>query len=231
MKHVFLGIVATFIVSAVNAQNSKTITLYPDISVNEQLADSVQYLFPCFNDGVVLTKSDGLIKAKLNYNLLLGEMHFLTKENKALSIANPQNIIGVDISSKSFIFKKDSYYEIIRKGLVNLIVKNNLNILSKGNKVAYDQNSQTSAVDNINTLNTSRFSFFVRYPQDVQISRAKNFYLSSEQNLIKIINRKSFEKVFKKKIKNIREYDEQFHPNYLCEEDLAKMYDYINAVQ
>ncbi|MDP4290024.1 MAG: hypothetical protein Q8908_03000 [Bacteroidota bacterium] len=84
---------------------------------------SPRFIFPHFTDGTVSFKDGNVVNVKLNYDTFTDQMQFLANDNSMLQIAEPEKVIKVVISNRTFIYYQDSFIEEIINGPVSLYAR------------------------------------------------------------------------------------------------------------
>ena len=136
------------------------------------------FMYPEFIEGQVTFKDNAIATAKLNFNLLTSQVHFIDAKGDTLVLAHPESISEVIISDTFSFHKK----EFIRKlthysSAPNLFVKQNMKYIGKEKKGAYGTYSSTSSANSSST-----------YSADDQITT----YLSADENMIFNVSQEYF---------------------------------------
>jgi hypothetical protein len=221
MKKILILIVLSVVMGLTGkAQQSDIINLVPEVPINEQLHDTVQYVFPRFREGIVYTKSSGQVKTLLNYSILMNDMLFKEGKNGIMSIGNPEDILHVDIDKSTFVYIDKQYYELIKAGNVSLLKTYRIEIVPWGRETVFGLKTQTNNVEKINVCYQAGISFKVNAAQDVKVTRKCNYYLHADGRVIKITDKKAFMKAFKKKSKEVEAYLSKAKIDFNKESDL-----------
>lgn len=101
MNPVFLVCFIFIFCYNVTAQNAKTITVKAGNDVKEFIANEM-YRYPKFLIGKVFFRDGKSTSAKLNYNLLVGDMQYIDLNGDTLSIANSKEVGYIKIEEDSF---------------------------------------------------------------------------------------------------------------------------------
>jgi hypothetical protein len=70
------------------------------------------YRFPAFTDGAIVMRDGMRSSQKLNFNISLNEMHFISEKGDTLSVAEPEAIRYISLQGTRFYYDK-SYYQVI----------------------------------------------------------------------------------------------------------------------
>jgi hypothetical protein len=73
------------------------------------------YRFPVFTEGVILMRDGTSSSQKLNFNISLNEMHFISEKADTLSVGEPEAIRYISLQGTRFYYDK-GYYQVIDSG-------------------------------------------------------------------------------------------------------------------
>lgn len=80
--------------------------------IRQFLPEKGIYRFPAFNEGSVVFRNGIASAAKLNFNISLDEMHFISERGDTLSVADPATISFISLNGSRFYYDK-GYLETI----------------------------------------------------------------------------------------------------------------------
>jgi hypothetical protein len=64
------------------------------------------YRFPSFNEGSIIFRNGIISTGRLNYNVSLDEMHFITERGDTLSVAEPATVSFINLNNSRFYYDK-----------------------------------------------------------------------------------------------------------------------------
>ena len=221
--------------------------IVPNKSNNEefyrQVSHHMQYLFPRFMDGVVYYK-ESIAKGMLNYNILLGEMHFV-ENDEILALDNVKNILFIKIGDRVFFPLKDSEFseEIFLTDITSLRVIYKGNLSSYTKESGYGTQSATYSITTINNAiigapNASGSSRSVlnrkisEQSEDMMITVDYFYYLvgtNGKHLMIKNLN--TFTNQYKKNKKQIETFANENKIHLNNREDLILLLKYCDKLQ
>ena len=105
MKNAALAIIAILVYSHSACSQNNQWKVKAGEDINESVPDSVRFRYSQFVAGHVYFKDGRISSAPLNYNLLNGEMQFITVGKDTLIIANEVTIKFIVINNDSFYLK------------------------------------------------------------------------------------------------------------------------------
>ena len=220
--------------SWINAQNSEVIEAVSGENLNEKISNQMQYLFPDFTDGYVFYKGMPQISGKLNYNMLIGEMHFIDANNKILALSNVSDVLMISIGDRKFYHHSDEEFveELLLDDKLQLLIKRNGNVASHGKKGAFGMSSSTTSITSYSGINNSENNTYsnISVVEDVIITLNNTYYLSVNNKRIQIINQKTFTKQFSKYKTQIEKFVKEQNIRFDNEEDLKTLIKYCNTL-
>lgn len=215
-----------------HAQRHATeITLAPHDTVNYKVADTTQYAFNAYTNGVVIYK-DGNAGGRLNYNYLTEEMLFINpKNNKVQALANMENVLLVYIDKRRFIptGNHNQFAELIAlAGDTGLAVSRKVKIITIGKQGAYGIISPTSSINTYDAqIGGNESTVKLNTSQVARVDVENHYYWWSEGKLKPVKNVKSFAKIFgQEKGDKIYEYMRDEHLDMHKEDDMLRIADY-----
>ena len=202
-------------------------------NLSEIVSGQMQYVFPDFTDGVVYSKVSGNIKVKLNYNMLLGEMHFITQEGEVLALGDLKNIFVVTIGERKFYPFKDKEFteELGSKGKTGLRVRRKTKTGQHSKQVAFGGQSSLSSVTTVQSMNTEGKRFDLKTAENVIVSIDNAYYLVDNGKFTLIKNMKAFTKQFSNYKTQIEVFVKEHHIDINKEEDLLVLLEYCNSLE
>jgi hypothetical protein len=89
--------------------------------IREVLPEKGIYRFPAFNEGTIIFRNGIIAAARLNYNVSLDEMHFITEKGDTLSVADPATVNFINLNGSRFYYDK-GYLQTIDTTTTNGII-------------------------------------------------------------------------------------------------------------
>lgn len=167
------------------AQDSSIIKIKNGVDIAKALPKRQQYQYPEFITGKVWYNTGNSAAGRLNYNLLLGEMHFIQPTGDTLSLADEYTIKYITIQADTFYYDaKKGYLQVIAHfNPVKLAVKQKLRKLSDNKVGAYEQATAVSSIRQYSYYTDRNGQIRNLTPKgDLLLTKAESFFL-----LIRII--------------------------------------------
>lgn len=182
---------------------------------------------PQFTDGKVFFRDGTVVAAKLNYNCLFDEIHFIDPKGDTLALANEKTISYISIDKDTF------YYE---QGYLRLLAGNHVARLAEkqvwrvgGNKVngAFNTTSTTSAITSYTSYNTAGSRYSLAINEDVDLRKVRNYYFADNNNRFVQAGKKNLLMLFPKAQRQIERYLEENKVDFTKREDLEKVIQFL----
>src|SRR5262245_21107643 len=116
----FLLVISEVLISSYSYPQNDQWTVKAGENIKEVLGDSVIFRYPQFVAGSVYFRDGSVANAKLNLNLINGEMQFISPSKDTLTVTNEVTIKYITIRTDTFYFDKVYVELICGKGTVKL---------------------------------------------------------------------------------------------------------------
>ncbi len=198
------------------------------IKSGEPIKDmSISFHYPQFSNGFVYFRDGKISNALLNYNLINGEMQFISPKGDTLALSNEITIKYITIDKDSFFYDK-GYVELISGNDVARLAKKEGLVLSDVKKTgAYDQSSSVSSITTVSSLSSFNQVTSLNEKKDLIISKEISYYLGDAYNHFLPANKKNLLKLFGKKQTAIENYLKEKHTSFSNEKDLKELLSFL----
>lgn len=117
----------------------------------DTVSDFRQFLFPEFSEGVVYLKDGTVARVKLNYDEVWDQMQFIEADKVIMKIAEPEKVVKIIVSNRTFVYLKNYFVEVISEGPVSLYSRiHQQKIVKKAS--GYGGSSATTSVQSVSTF-------------------------------------------------------------------------------
>lgn len=222
------------------SQQKSQIEVPADRNLREVLSNSLQYVEPDFILGRVVHNDGSVSEAFLNYNILLGEMHFIfmnkeTGKDKVLSLANPQDINFISFGKRLFIWdKRYGYLEVLVNGNTKLVKRSKLEIKSgERPRDSYGYLPESASSSNIQYFGGENFIYA---PDREEIIKANTFrddrYYAVKNESVKALTSKKvlFKLVPKSSREELKNYQTSQKGFWNSEDNLIDFFKRVNKI-
>ena len=212
-----------------HAQDS-TIVIKAGKSVNESVSITDLYQYSQFVYGKVFFKPGDSAVAKLNYNRLFDEMHFIDLKGDTLSIANAATIRLIRINNDVFYYD-NGYVKLIKDtNGIKLAAKQTLRVAGKTKIGAYDMASPASAIDSYSTLIDQKGMYNLVPREDITLAKKTEYYFGDKYNRFVWVTRKNLLQQFSKQSRTLNAYLKENNINLNSSEDLEKLLQFLASL-
>ncbi|GAC1430672.1 MAG: hypothetical protein NVSMB7_06970 [Chitinophagaceae bacterium] len=196
------------------------------IQVNAQEAIALShYVFPAFTPGKVQQKNGTISDAKLNYNVLSGEMIFETAPGQYMALASPEQADTVFILDRKFIPVRNKFYELLTTRAYPLFVEYTCTVKEPGSDIGYGMSSVTTASPAIKALIQSGGAYSLKLPDGFQAVSSSQYWIFKDGKYQKANNAKQLVAVIPGKKEKINELIKKNNTSF------SKRQDVIDLVQ
>lgn len=194
----------------------------------DTVSGSPEFLFPEFTDGSVFLKDGTEAKVKLNYDAVWDQMQFMEADKVIMTIADPEKVVKIVISNRTFVYLKNNFVEVICQGPVSLYVRiHEQRIVKKAS--GYGGSSATTSVQSVSTFTGGdRSNGSLMNNDAVSYSKDMTLYLTVKGKTRVITNLNDLVKCFPLKKDLIKNESEKEQTQYNSIESVKKIVDWIN---
>jgi hypothetical protein len=216
------------------AQESKLIKVKAGEDIKAAVPMADKYRYPQFKEGTVTFLTGAATAAQLNYNLLLGEMHFISPSGDTLSLANESLIKVITIGDNRYYYdSKNGYLEVLSDyQSIKLAVKQMFRVAGIEKMGGYQQSSAVSSIKNYSILATGNSSVkTLEAKGDVVLSKEKLYFFIDQNNRFYKANKSNLLKIYVKHKKAVEAYSKESAIDFDQEESLKKILAFCSQLQ
>ena len=190
------------------------------------------FLFPSFQEGVIIMKAGKPSSSLINYNLL--EERMITESNGTYRyLKDPKFIDTIYISDRVFIPVEEIFYEILSDGKYTLYLQNRATFAPTGQEVGYGVKSQTTGPTRFKRYELNKSWGEVAHMDlnaDGEIRLSPIYWIMREGELKKFINGKQFIRLFPEYSKKLQGFLGKENINFKSREDIIRLGNYLNTL-
>ena len=228
MKNTLILIISFMVLAASSsAQKSEPITVKAGTRVQDYFPLQERYRYPGFIDGTVVFKNGATTDAKLNYNLLSGEMEYIHSRD-TLAISNPIDINYIALQEEdTFFYNRKSYLELIFSDKIKVALKQNITLKQVLKHDSYGVSGSGSATESINSLQTTGNSYKLIVNQDRVFQKISEFFLTTSSGEFVPFTKKKILQLFPQKKEAIHEYLKSNKVDFESKNDLVRLVGFL----
>jgi hypothetical protein len=216
------AIVILFNVTAI-AQQKNTYIVKVGETPGEVLPSDAIYAFPVFKDGVVYMRDGSSSRHKLNYYVIMNEMHFIANNGDTLAISDPDLIKSIIIDTITYYYDKTFLQVLFQVDSFKLAVKQVLLQSSYRLRGGYDVPTAISSITTYGSLNKGGSMRQLQVKKDVQFTKEVSYFVSDKFNHFFRAGRRAFLELFPNNRALIQNYIKDNNINFFKESDLKKL--------
>ncbi|AUD03873.1 hypothetical protein [Spirosoma pollinicola] len=219
-------IICTGIFDRSLAQESQYYRLKGGSDPNKAMPVAKRYQYPAFARGKLHFKNGSFSEAVFNYNLLLGEMHFVSPKGDTLALSEDPTIELVSIGQDVFYYEyPKTFWRLLGSySSVKLVSKQRLALIDTEKQGGYGQSSGTSSIRNTTMLSNSNGSLAKLNAQsDLVLSKRVDYGIMDQNNRFYVPKQGSILGLFPLKKQAIKTYLKENAINFNEEADLQKL--------
>ena len=210
------------------AQKKEFVTVKAGTRLLDVVPYAERYRFPGFIKGKVYYKSGTFSDARLNYNLLSGEMEYLQAMD-TLSIANPDDIRMIVMAEDTFLVDK-GYLELMMDGKVQVALKKFYQLKDVLKKDSYGAASSASATESYGSLQTQGQVVKLISSEDRVFEKVNKYYLSTAGSGFMLFNKKKVMQLFPQQESVIKDYLKKNKVDFDSGDDLLRFAAFLQTL-
>jgi hypothetical protein len=189
--------------------------------ISKFISENGAYRFPAFAAGTYMLKDGSVSPATLNYNILIGEMQYITRRD-TMSISNPQDFNFFKVNNVSFYFR-DGYKEVIQDyDSYKLAVAIEISLAAE-KVAAYGSPAGASKVSALSHFD-GNITYQLKPRENTVVTKKITYYILDKDKLSEPATKKNFLKIFSKV--PVAEYLKANSINFNKVEDLKKLLEF-----
>lgn len=179
------------------------------ISLHSQEPKGIlHYVFPEFQQGVVLLKNGVSYNSKLNYNIATEEMLF--DDNGTILAIGEEILPQIDtvfISNNKFIRVNNKFVKIlIEEPSLNLFIEHKCRIIPPSKPAAYGGTSQISSTTSYSSILSGGKMYSLTLPEDYEVVPYNVYWIEKNGQLKSFSSIGQLKKIYKDKRKVLNDY-------------------------
>lgn len=168
----------------------------------------LHYVFPEFQQGVVLLKNGVSYNSKLNYNIATEEMLF--DDNGTILAIGEEILPQIDtvfISNNKFIRVNNKFVKIlIEEPSINLFIEHKCRIIPPSKPAAYGGTSQISSTTSYSSILSGGKMYSLTLPEDYEVVPYNVYWIEKNGQLKSFSSIGQLKKIYKDKRKVLNDY-------------------------
>lgn len=224
-KSTTLIVLTLFLISSLHGQYYKAITVEAGTPVDERFPYETRYLYPQFTDGIIAMRTGAVSNYRLNFNLLLDEIEFISNAD-TLAIARKKDLNIVTVAQDTFIYRS-GYLKMIHSGTVKVLVRDKFKLTDIVKKGAMGAPNRNSAIDSYTSIPTGKQLLTLVPSEDLVFRRTLEFYLLTNDGDLVEFRKKNIMELYPLKENEIQKFLKSNKINIEEQADILKLADFL----
>lgn len=223
MRVVFIFAITVFFLNICSAQQKNTYIVKAGEIPGEVLPADAMYTFPVFTPGTVYMRDGSSSWQKLNYYIMLDEMHFIGPNADTLAIADPNLIKRIVIDTCIYYYDKAYLKVLLQVDSFKLAVKQMLVQSSYRTRGGYNAPTAISSITTFSSIYKGGSMRGLQVKKDVQFNKDTSYFVSDKFNHFFKADKKTFLQLFPNKRIITQNYIRDNNIDFFKESDLKKL--------
>jgi hypothetical protein len=223
MKFFLLLLFTSIYYTGLFAQKKTFVTVKAGSNIMDIFSAAEVFYYPDFTNGKVFLREGTQTGAKLNYNRLVDEMHFIDPKGDTLALADEKNIKYLVIGNDTFYYD-DGYVRLVSGGnIVKLAVKQVWVVSDARQLGAYNSTNSSVSISSFTSYNEGGRLYDLTVNEDIVLKKVEQYYLGDNYNHFVLAGKKNLLMLFPKDERRIEIYLKENKIDFTNKDDLDKL--------
>lgn len=214
---------ALFFINNISAQETKTYVVKAGEMLSDILPFNAIYAFPSFKQGTVFMRDGSISTTKLNYNVFLNEMQFISTNSDTLAIAYPETIKYISIDTAIYFYDKTYLQVVSQIDSFKIAIKQFFVQTPYRTRGGYDVPTATSSITTYGSITSAGTKANLEVKKDVRLEKKTQYFVSDAFNHFYKADKKAFLNIFSLKKGLIQEYLNKNNIDFSRRTDVEKL--------
>ncbi|MGL6267656.1 MAG: hypothetical protein ACRC2O_07000 [Chitinophagaceae bacterium] len=212
------------------AQEQKTFKVSPGQKVFNAIPPKDRYTYSNFIPGIVYFKNNNVGGGSMNYDALVRGIEFIDANGDTVILDNLETIRNVVMANDTFVVEKVTLQQLAIKGNIRLAKSWVIMVSNHQREGAMGQVTDAS-VETFTSLSSSGNALKTMVAKDIlTFKEHTTFYFGSKFGQFKLANKKNLMAGFGNHKKEISAYLEENIVNFLKEQDMRDLLDFLSTL-
>lgn len=196
-------------------------------NIMDVLSTTDVFYYPHFTAGRVFFRNGSATEAKLNYNRLFDEMHFINTNGDTLALAEEMNIKQVVIDKDTFYYD-DGYLKLLSSGALAKLAIKEIWTIAEGRQLgAFNTTNNSVSITSFKSYNEGGRLYDLTVNEDLVLKKVAAFYFGDNNNHFVLATRKSLFLLFPREQPSIENYLKENKTDFNKKDDLEKIVKFL----
>ncbi len=191
------------------------------------------YRYPNFVEAKVYFKSGAFGRSRMNFNLLLGEMHFIDARHDTLALSGLDKVDYIAIGADTFYYdalNAEFLEQVASFDDAQLMVSKQYKYTATHKNAAYGQYSATQASTSLNNIQADGRTVELSPDQYTHYIKSAKYYIKANGGDVVPATKGNFLKVFSAHKNAIQDYIKANKTDFEKEEDIKSLLSFSSAL-
>ena len=212
------------------SQNTSFVTIKAGSNAMDVLTIADVFHYPQFTYGKIFFKDGIVSEARMNYNTLLDEMHFIGPKGDTLALANEGTVKFIAIGEDSFYYDQGYVRQIFGGSVVKLAVRQVWKVVDNKKRGAYNSASASSAISSKSSYYNGTGLYKINVDQDIVLSKVERYYFGDKYNRFVLAGKKNLLMLFPKEQRRIGMFLTENKVDFSNRDDLEKTVQFLEQL-
>lgn len=223
MKVFLIVFLALLNYHSLHAQNLTTITINTGGRISDVLTAADIFYYPQFTKGKVFFRDGNTASAKMNYNLLVDEMHFIDPKGDTLSMTDEKTLAFISLHTDTFYYDRGYVRFVGGNKKVKLAQKKVWEVVDTKRNSGYNSTSSTSSTNSYTAYNMNGRTYDLVVNEEIVLRKVELNYLGDSNNNFLAAGKKNLFMLFPKEQRRIEKYLKENKVDFTSRKDLERM--------
>lgn len=193
------------------------------------LSQADVFYYPQFTSGQVFGRGGSVATARLNYNRLVDEIHFISPKGDTLALDNEKDIKYIAVASDTFYYD-GGYVRLLSTGAQVKLALRQVWVIADSKQVgAFNTTNNAVGITSYSSYNEGGRLYDLVVNEDVVLKKVEQYFLGDPYNHFVAANKKNLLSLFTKEPRRTEAYLRENKIDFAKRKDLDKVVQFLEA--
>jgi hypothetical protein len=212
------------------AQKKTFVTVKAGNNIMDVLPWSEIFFYPQFTSGTVYFRNGRGSEAKLNYNRLVDEIHFIDQKGDTLALDGETNIKFIAVGNDTFYYD-EGYVRIVSAGNALKLGIREVWVISETRQLgAYNSSNSAASMIAFKSMHEGGKLYDLVVNEDIILKKEAKYYFGDNFNQFVIASKTNLLMLFPKEEQRIGKFLKENKINFNNKEDLQQTVQFVEQI-
>lgn len=230
MKASLLFLFAVCYCASLQAQSPTEVIINAGSKISDVIPSSEILYYPQFIHGKAFLKDGTQAEARLNYNALFDEMHFIDPKGDTLALADEQMLQFITIEKDTFYYNKGYLRLLCSNPVVKLAIREAWIIGDSKVSGAFGTSGSGAAISSYTSYHAAGSRYGLTVNADISLRKVQQYYLGNQYKRFVPATKKNLMQLFPKYQRSLEMYLKESAIDFTKTADLEKLAQFIQSL-